>query len=155
MLATLRLAPRIPYKVAMAQFPDVEAAVSAVQEILKAPWGMHIQCVELLDNQSILSPLPVTALNHASVMAALNSSGMVNQTYPVLDTLFFKIQGDAVAVKQASNEIKAIVKKHGSKQFQYANTDEEAEDLWQGRKYALMSTLAAHEGSRCWTTDVW
>lgn len=45
LLATLRLAPLIPTKVAMAQFPDVEHAVSAVQEILNSPYGSHIrQC---------------------------------------------------------------------------------------------------------------
>lgn len=42
-LATLRLAPVVPTKVAMAQFPDVEHAVSAVQEILNDPNGSHIR----------------------------------------------------------------------------------------------------------------
>ena len=41
--ATLRLAPVIPTKVAMAQFPTVENAVSAVQEILNTPSGPHIR----------------------------------------------------------------------------------------------------------------
>lgn len=41
--ATLRLAPVIPTKVAMAQFPNVEKAVSAVQEILNSPAGSHIR----------------------------------------------------------------------------------------------------------------
>jgi D-lactate dehydrogenase (cytochrome) len=42
-IATLRLAPVIPTKVAMAQFPDVEHAVNAVQEILSTPYGPHIR----------------------------------------------------------------------------------------------------------------
>jgi D-lactate dehydrogenase (cytochrome) len=41
--ATLRLAPVIPTRVAMAQFPDVEHAVSAVQEILSTPYSPHIR----------------------------------------------------------------------------------------------------------------
>lgn len=41
--ATLRLAPVIPTKVAMAQFPDVERAVNAVQEILNSPYGAHVR----------------------------------------------------------------------------------------------------------------
>jgi D-lactate dehydrogenase (cytochrome) len=41
--ATLRLAPVIPTKVAMAQFPDVEHAVNAVQEILNSPYGPHLR----------------------------------------------------------------------------------------------------------------
>lgn len=40
---TLRLAPFLPTKVAMAQFPNVEVAVSAVQEILNSPHGPHIR----------------------------------------------------------------------------------------------------------------
>ena len=41
--ATLRLAPLLPTKVAMAQFKNVEQAVSAVQEILNAEYGSHIR----------------------------------------------------------------------------------------------------------------
>ena len=41
--ATIRLAPVIPTKVAMVQFPDVEHAVSAVQEILNSPYGPHLR----------------------------------------------------------------------------------------------------------------
>ncbi|KAJ7915509.1 D-lactate dehydrogenase cytochrome oxidoreductase [Mycena leptocephala] len=137
--ATLRLAPVLPTKVAMAQFPDVEHAVSAVQEILNSPYGPHVQCVELLDDR---------------MMNALNNGGLVDRAYPVQDTLFFKIQGDEAAVKLTSKTIQALVKKHGSSKFEFAATDDEAENLWQNRKYALMSTLVAHPDTRCWTTDV-
>ena len=41
--ATLRLAPILPTKVAFAQFPDVQHAVDAVQEILMSPYGSHIR----------------------------------------------------------------------------------------------------------------
>jgi len=41
--ATLRLAPVVPTKVAMAQFPDVQRAVNAVQEILNTPHGPHVR----------------------------------------------------------------------------------------------------------------
>ncbi|XP_006458232.1 hypothetical protein AGABI2DRAFT_199668 [Agaricus bisporus var. bisporus H97] len=136
---TLRLAPFLPTKVAMAQFPNVEVAVSAVQEILNSPHGPHIQCIELLDN---------------NMMDAINKAGLVERPYPVLDTLFFKIQGSAECISSASKTIQAIVKKHGSKTFKFAATEEEADDLWQNRKYALMSSLAAYPGTRCWTTDV-
>ncbi|EGO21705.1 hypothetical protein SERLADRAFT_357529 [Serpula lacrymans var. lacrymans S7.9] len=137
--ATLRLAPLIPTKVAMAQFPNVENAVSAVQEILNTPYGPHIQCVELLDDH---------------MMAAINSAGLVDQPYPVQDTLFFKIQGAAESIEQTSKIVQEIVSKHGSSRFEFAATDQEAEDLWENRKYALHSTMAAHPGTRCWTTDV-
>ncbi|KAJ7072721.1 FAD-linked oxidase-like protein, partial [Mycena amicta] len=137
--ATLRLAPALPTKVAMAQFPDVKHPVSAVQEILNTPYGSHVQCVELLDDR---------------MMDAINNAGIVDQPYPVQDTLFFKLQGDAAAIKLTAKTIQALVKKHGSSKFEFAATAEEADNLWQNRKYALMSTLAAYPDSKCWTTDV-
>lgn len=88
-------------------------------------------------------------------MSAINVAGLVDKPYPVKDTLFFKIQGDASSITQAFKTVGTIVNNHGSLSFHFAATDEEADELWQNRKYALMSSLAAHPGSRCWTTDVW
>lgn len=98
------------------------------------------ECVELLDD---------------NMMDAVNKGGLVDHTYPVKDTLFFKLQGDAAAIKLTSQTIQAVVKKHGSSKFEFAATDDEAETLWQNRKYALISTLVAHPDTKCWTTDVW
>ncbi|KAJ7771621.1 D-lactate dehydrogenase cytochrome oxidoreductase [Mycena metata] len=137
--ATLRLAPLLPTKVAMAQFPDVEHAVSAVQDILNSSYGANVQCVELLDDR---------------MMDAVNNGGFADRTYPAKDTLFFKLQGDDAAIKLASKTVQELVKKHGSSKFEFAATDEEAESLWQNRKYALNSTLAAYPDTKCWTTDV-
>ncbi|KJA18553.1 hypothetical protein HYPSUDRAFT_205241 [Hypholoma sublateritium FD-334 SS-4] len=157
--ATLRLTPLLPTKVAMAQFPDIQQAVSAVQAILNSPQGPHIQCIELLDDHSKSSRLFLKTTKlfsnmDVTVMAAINNAGLVDKAYPVEDTLFFKIQGDAVAIENTAKVIKQIVKKHGSMQFKFASTDQEADELWQNRKYALMSSLASHPGMRCWTTDV-
>ncbi|KAF8431775.1 FAD-linked oxidase-like protein [Boletus edulis BED1] len=137
--ATLRLAPLVPTKVAMAQFPDVKQAVSAVQEILNTPCGPHIQCVELLDDH---------------MMSAINTAGIVEKPYPVQDTLFFKLQGSPESIAETSQVVQQIVRSHGGTRFEFAATDEEAEDLWENRKYALMSTLASNPGMKCWTTDV-
>ena len=41
--ATLRLAPKVPTSVAVAQFPDVQNAVSAVTEVLRSPLGSNIR----------------------------------------------------------------------------------------------------------------
>ncbi|EIM83944.1 D-lactate dehydrogenase cytochrome oxidoreductase, partial [Stereum hirsutum FP-91666 SS1] len=137
--ATLRLAPLVPYQVAMAQFPDVQHAVSAVQEILGSSYGSSIQCVELLDD---------------NMMRTLNSGGLISRPLGVNDTLFFKIQGNPKSISHAADEVRSISSKHGSKHFEFAKSDEEAAELWQNRKYALMSTLASAPGSKCWTTDV-
>ena len=88
-------------------------------------------------------------------MAATNSSGMVDREYPVKDSLFFKIQGPDNAIKETSEVIKKITRKHGSTHFEFAKSDQEAQNLWEARKYALISTLASVPDSRCWTTDVW
>lgn len=88
-------------------------------------------------------------------MSAINNAGLIDHPYPVKDTLFFKIQGAAEAIKLTSGVVEEITKKHGSDRFEFAATDEEAEDLWQNRKYALMSSMAVVPGARCWTTDVW
>ncbi|KAF8123721.1 FAD-linked oxidase-like protein [Boletus edulis] len=143
-------------KVAMAQFPDVKQAVSAVQEILNMPCGPHIrsypsssfavlltihpECVELLDDH---------------MMSAINTAGIVEKPYPVQDTLFFKLQGSPESIAETSQVVQQIVRSHGGTRFEFAATDEEAEDLWENRKYALMSTLASNPGMKCWTTDTW
>ncbi|EKM55737.1 uncharacterized protein PHACADRAFT_95712 [Phanerochaete carnosa HHB-10118-sp] len=138
--ATIRLAPVVPNKVAMAQFPDVERAVSAVQEILNTPYGPQIQCAELVDDH---------------MMAAINTAGLASKSYPVRDTLFFKIQGTPSTIKDAAESIKKITRKHGSQQFEFAQSEQEAAELWENRKYALTSTIASGgEGARVWTTDV-
>lgn len=89
------------------------------------------------------------------MLAAINTAGFISTPFPIRDTLLFKIQGDDTSINSTSQAIKTIVEKHGGLGFQFAKTDQEAEELWQNRKYALMSSLAAHPGLRCWTTDVW
>ncbi|KAK7693183.1 hypothetical protein QCA50_002749 [Cerrena zonata] len=138
--ATLRLAPVVPTKVAMSQFPSVEHAVSAVQEILNNPNGSHIQCVELLDDKMII---------------AINKAGLTSKVLPVSDTLFLKLQGTDSSIKETANAIKKIFQKHGSSNFEFAATQQQADELWENRKYALMSTIAAAgDSSKVWTTDV-
>jgi D-lactate dehydrogenase (cytochrome) len=88
-------------------------------------------------------------------MSAINSAGLINRPYPVKDTLLFKIQGAPEAIELTAAVVKKIVEKHGSERFEFAATDEEAEDLWQNRKYSLMSSLAMVPGARGWATDVW
>ncbi len=96
------------------------------------------------------------AINVVIVMDAINKSGVIEHTYPVSDTLFFKIQGSPESIKLAAKEAQTITKKHSSSQFVFAKTDEEADDLWRNRKHALTSSIAyAGPGAKCWTTDVW
>lgn len=156
--ATLRLAPKLPTSVAVAQFPDVATAVSAVTEVLNSPMGAHvrkstrcpflprvltltIECVELMDNH---------------MMQAINHSGLSAKTLPEVDSLFFKFQGTSSSINETSKLVKSIVNKHGCTKFQAARSTEEAEELWNHRKIALWSTLGWLDDSdaRVWTTDV-
>jgi|ERR1700722_8489947 len=42
-IVTIRLTPRLPTKVAMAQFSNVQDAVGAVQEMLTSPYGAFVR----------------------------------------------------------------------------------------------------------------
>ncbi|TEB08670.1 FAD-linked oxidase-like protein [Coprinellus micaceus] len=64
------------------------------------------------------------------------------------------IQGDTTMVKETAKTVKDLSKKHGSTSFAFAASDAEADEMWTNRKYALMSTVAANPGYKCWTTDV-
>ncbi|THG99347.1 hypothetical protein EW026_g2991 [Hermanssonia centrifuga] len=104
---TLRLAPVVPTKVAMAQFPDVEHAVSAVQETLNSPNGTHI--------------LPVTSDGcYQFCGTCLKELPSRRNSAP---------QETASAIKETAAAVRNSVKKRGSKQFQFAATEEEAAEL--------------------------
>ena len=89
-------------------------------------------------------------------MAAINVAGLVSRAYPVSDSLFIKLQGSDASIKETAEFVQTVVKKHGSTHFEFAATEEEGAEMWENRKYALMSTISAGgEGARVWTTDVW
>lgn len=101
------------------------------------------------------SPFPKRILMRVLVMAAINSAGEVSRPLPISDTLFFKIQGSEAAIGATAKAVRETTAKHGSTRFEFAQTDEEAVELWDSRKYALISTIGSVPGARCWTTDVW
>jgi D-lactate dehydrogenase (cytochrome) len=68
-------------------------------------------------------------------MTAINAAGMVDVPYPVQDTLFFKLQGSPESIRETSNVVQEIVQSHGSTRFEFAATEEEADEMWQNRKY--------------------
>lgn len=160
---------------ALSQFPDVQHAVDAVQEILTSPYGSHIRKPCLIGStlnsplflQNVSSLLTITVSSRflkqgyietyycLKAMSAINHAGLVDKEYPVKDSLFFKIQGSDDIVKATTKVIQQIIKKHGSTMFTFAATDAEAATLWESRKYALTSTIASDPGSHAWTTDVW
>lgn len=90
------------------------------------------------------------------MIASINKAGFTSRELPVSDTLFLKLQGTNASIKETANAIKKIFQKHGSSKFEFASTQEQADELWENRKYALMSTMAAAgDQAKVWTTDVW
>lgn len=67
----MRLAPKLPIKVATTSFPTVDAAVRTVVELLNK--GVQVTCVELLDDVT---------------MKAINLSGQMSRVYPERPHLF-------------------------------------------------------------------
>lgn len=90
------------------------------------------------------------------MIIAINKAGLTSRELPVSDTLFLKLQGTDSSIKETANAIKNIFKKHGSSKFEFAASQQQADELWENRKYALMSSIAAAgDTSKVWTTDVW
>lgn len=103
-----------------------------------------------------MSSVLILTMFFVLVMEAINAAGLVSHPYPVSDSLFLKLQGTEASIKQTAETVQGIFKRHKSTQFNFAATEEEAAELWENRKYALMSSITAGgEGARVWTTDVW
>ncbi|KAJ3856156.1 FAD-linked oxidase-like protein [Lentinula lateritia] len=135
---TIRLTPVLPTTVAVVHFPDVRKATEAVRDVMNT--GVGIQCVELLDDV---------------FMHAVNNFGQSGRTWPVRDTLFFKLQGhNDASLRDTAKVVKEVAEKYGGFGFQLAKNDKEADDLWHDRKNAHYSGLALVPGSRPIATDV-
>lgn len=134
---TVKLAPLLPTKVAVMNFPGVEEAVAAATEIVNH--GYPVQCVEYLDSRT---------------MHAVNEGGIAGRKYPEKDSLFFKFQGTEGIMNETAKGVAELAKRHGGKDFEFSASDADAEKLWAGRKAALWSVLSLREDGRVWTTDV-
>ncbi|KAH7890441.1 FAD-linked oxidase-like protein [Phlebopus sp. FC_14] len=135
--ATLRLAPVLPTRVAVVQFPDTRRATAAVCDLLNR--GTAIQCVEIIDELSI---------------RVLNAFGASGKTWPEKATLFFKFQGSADAIRETSQVVESTISKHGATDYRLAADEQDGELIWQDRKNALFAALAYRPGSKGWITDV-
>lgn len=142
---TIRLAPLLPTTVAVCGFPDVERAVDAVGEVIRR--GVPVQCAELCDT---------------AMMKALNAHGGLggggddddDKPLPETDSIFFKFQGNPLAMKEAQEIVGEIAKKHGSGELVFARDKEHADALWHARKMAHYAILALVDGGKAYSTDV-
>jgi D-lactate dehydrogenase (cytochrome) len=156
LIVTLRLAPLLPSRVAVVQFPDVEHATRAATETLNHGVNLRkplqislfqliqdafIECVELLDKLS---------------MHALNLYSKDSRHWPEKDSLFIKIQGATqVFIEESARILKAVAEKHGGTGFEFAATEEEAQKLWWSRKNIMYAGFALSSNVKALGTDVW
>ena len=115
--ATLRLAPLLPYRVAVCSFPGIKEAVSCVVDIVNA--GLPVQCAELCD---------------AFTMEAINHSGLCSKAFENRDSVFFKFQGDDSTMDRVSGLAAKLVAKNSGDALQFAADKQESDDIWHGRK---------------------
>lgn len=89
-------------------------------------------------------------------MRATNAYGKSKRKYPERDSIYFKLQGPTpAAMEDTARVVRTVSEKYGATGFEYAETEEEAEELWLDRKNGFYSALALVPGARAIGTDVW
>ncbi|GAB7353227.1 hypothetical protein MBLNU459_g3745t2 [Dothideomycetes sp. NU459] len=125
--------------VAVSTFGTVREAANAVFRVVGA--GVPIAAIELLDDVQ---------------MRCINDGGQTSRSWKEAPTLFFKFSGTPTSVKEHIAIVQKLAKSEGSKTFEFAKNQEEADELWSARKQALWSVIAKkqNDGDHVWTTDV-
>ena len=138
--ATLKLTTK-PKKssVAIASFPTIRDAAQCVARVVED--GVPIAAVEILDDVQ---------------MRCINESGLTSRQWTEAPTLFFKFSGTPTGVKEQIGVARKMASASRSKTFEFAKSDDEADELWSARKDALWSVMAKRksENDHVWTTDV-
>ena len=89
-------------------------------------------------------------------MRATNAYGKSRRKYPERDSIYFKLQGPtSQSLAEAAAVVKRVSDKYGATGFEYAKTEQEAEELWLDRKMGFYSGLSLLPGAKAIGTDVW
>jgi D-lactate dehydrogenase (cytochrome) len=133
---TLRL-HGIPEKIASAvcPFPDVRAAVDTVIAVIQT--GIPIARVEFL--------------NAAQIDAVNRYSKLDNQVAP---TLFFEFHGTPGHVAEQVVMVEGLAHEFGGLDFQWAESQEDRDRLWNARHTAFYAAIAMRPGHRGISSDV-
>ncbi|KAL9597540.1 MAG: hypothetical protein Q9179_004227, partial [Wetmoreana sp. 5 TL-2023] len=125
--------------VAVASFPTVRDAAECVAKVVGE--GIPIAAIEVLDDVQ---------------MRCINESGSTSREWKEMPTLFFKFTGTQSGVKEQIRQVQKLAKAKGSRNFDFAKSGGEAQELWSARKEALWSVMAKRrdESDHVWTTDV-
>jgi len=132
----LRLVP-IPDNImsAVCHFPDLESAVSTVQEIIQ--FGIPIARIELLNADQMEISIGYSKLDHLEPKP----------------TLFYEFHGSENANKEAVDLAAEISNNNSGSQFKWAKSTEERNKLWKARHEVYYSVKALHPNTRIYTTD--
>jgi D-lactate dehydrogenase (cytochrome) len=138
--ACLKVTPKpATTSVAVSTFPTIRDAADCVFKVVGA--SVPVAAVEILDDVQ---------------MKCINDAGSTSRSWKETPTLFFKFAGTPSAVKEHVAIVQKLAKQSKSNSFEFARSDEEANELWQARKEALWSVMAKKQSSddSVWTTDV-
>lgn len=133
---TVRLAPKLPIRVATTSFPTVGDAVRTVVELLNK--GVQVTCVELLDDVT---------------MKAINLSGQMSRSYPERPHLFIKFSGGPGSMSDNINLTNEILQRHQGDKLTIAKDEAENEEIWQARKGLFFSQQLLVPGCKVYITD--
>ena len=140
--ATLKLAP-IPQdtSVAIVSFPTIKDAAIAASSIIRS--GIQLAALEMMDD------LQMQVVNrHGS--AAVRKRKWLEEP-----TLFLKFSGTTDAIKSDIKRVGHLIKPHNPREFIFAKSEQEKQDLWAARKEALFTMVNTRpEGTEIWSTDV-
>ncbi|WP_211369110.1 FAD-linked oxidase C-terminal domain-containing protein [Roseospira navarrensis] len=120
---------------AVCPFPGLKAAVDTVIETIQT--GVPIARIEFLD---------------ANQMRGINAYSGTD--YAIAPTLFLEFHGTEAFAREQVGMVEAIAAEHGATGFQWAETLEDRNRLWQARHNAYYAGLALKPGAKGFSSDV-
>jgi D-lactate dehydrogenase (cytochrome) len=121
---------------AVVQFPNLEAAVRSVIEVMQM--GIPVARIELLDDDMMQAAIAYSKL----------------EGYAPATTLFLEFHGSEAGVKEQAEMVEAITTGHGASGFRWATDPAERAKLWKARHDSYWAGVAWKPGFKALTTDV-
>ncbi len=120
---------------AIVNFPDVRSAAEATIQTIQM--GIPMARIEIVDS---------------AFMKAINTYSKTD--YAELDTLFLEFHGTRAGVAEQVEMFDEISHEFGASGFQWAEHEEDRQQLWRARHDAYYAGLALRPGYRGYVTDV-
>jgi D-lactate dehydrogenase (cytochrome) len=120
---------------AIVNFPDVRSAAEATIQTIQM--GIPMARIEIVDSD---------------YMKAINAYSKTD--YPELDTLFLEFHGTRAGVAEQVQMFNEISQEFGATGFQWAEQEEDRNQLWRARHDAYYAGLAVYPGYRGYVTDI-